>query len=99
WDTTLPPPSLPEGPLRGLVPRAILLGVLTDGLLAISRAQRARWRAIQIVRGYLTLDHAALLCGTTVDDLRWRLGQAGRTTRIGDDGREHVALADLNDLM
>jgi hypothetical protein len=99
WDTTLPPPSLPEGPLRGLVPRAILLGVLTDGLMAISRARRARWRAIQIVGGYLTLDDAAPLCGTKVDDLRRRLGRAGRTTQIGDDGREHVALADLNDLI
>jgi hypothetical protein len=98
WDTTLPP-SLPEGPLRGLVPRASLLGVLTDGLMAISRAQRARWRAIRIVDGYLTLDDAALLCGTTVDDLRRRLGRAGRTTRLGDDGREQVALDDLDDLM
>lgn len=99
WDTTLPPPSLPEGPLRGLVPRAILLGALTDGLLAISRAQRARCRAIRIVAGYLTLDDAVLLCGTTVDDLRSRLGRAGRTTRIGDDGRKYVALADLHDLI
>jgi hypothetical protein len=99
WDTTLPPPSLPEGPLRGLVPRAILLAVLADGLMAISRAPRARWRALQIVDGYLTLDDAALLCGTTVNDLRRRLGRAGRTTRLGDDGREHVALDDLDDLM
>lgn len=99
WDTTLPPPSLPEGPLRGLVPRAILLGVLTDGLLVISRAQRARWRAIQIVGGYLSLEDAAVMCGTTVDDLRRRLGHAGRTTRIGDDGRERVALVDLEELL
>jgi hypothetical protein len=99
WDTTLPPPSLPEGPLRGLVPRAILLGVLTDGLLAISRAQRARWRAVKIVGSYLTLEDAARLCGTTVDDLRRRLGRAGRTTRLSNDGREHVAFADLDDLI
>ena len=96
WDTTLPPPSLPEGPLRGLVPRVILLGMLTDGLMAISRAQRARWRAIQIADGYLSLDDAAVLCGTTVDDLRRRLGRAGRTTQIGNDGREHLALDDLD---
>ena len=99
WDTTLPPPSLPEGPLLGLVPRAILLAVLADGLMAISRAQRAEWRALQVVDGYLTLDDAALLCGTTVDDLRRRLGRAGCTTRLGDDGREQVALDDLDDLM
>jgi len=99
WDTTLPPPNLPEGPLRGLVPRAILLGVLTDSLQALSRAQRARWRAIRIVGGYLTLEDATLLCGTTADDLRRRLGQAGRTARIDDNGHERVALADLEDLM
>jgi hypothetical protein len=72
WDTTLPPPSLPEGPLRGLVPRAILLGVLTDGLMAISRAQRARWRAIQTVDGYLSLDDAAVLCAP-----RWTICDGG----------------------
>ncbi|HEY3231654.1 MAG TPA: hypothetical protein VGJ87_20665 [Roseiflexaceae bacterium] len=99
WDTTLPPPSLPDGPLRGLVPHAILLGVLTDGLMAISRARRARWHAIQIVGGYLTLEDAALLCGTTVGDLRRRLGRAGRTTQIGGDGSERVVLANRNDLI
>jgi hypothetical protein len=98
WDTTLPP-SLPEGPLRGLVPRAMLLAVLADGLMAISRAQRAAWRVIQIVGGYLTLDDAAVLCSTTVDELRQRLGRAGRTAQIADDGRERVTLADLNDLI
>lgn len=37
WDTTLPPPTLPEGLARGLGPRLVLLALLTDALLTIRR--------------------------------------------------------------
>lgn len=36
WDHTLPPISLPDGPVRWLVPRLVLLGVLAD-LLGVLR--------------------------------------------------------------
>ena len=98
WDHTLPPPNLPNGALRALIPRLILLGVFVDGLVLTRREHQTRLRQIQIRNGYLTLDDAALLCRISVDDLRAWLAQAGRTTKIGEDGGEQVALADLDEL-
>jgi hypothetical protein len=95
WDHTLPPPSLPEGPLRELVPRVILFWLFAEGVLSFQRTRKPRWRAVQIRGRRLTLEHAAMLLATSPDDLRRRLEQAGRTISIGEDGQEWLTLDDL----
>jgi hypothetical protein len=99
WDHTLPPPSLPEGPLRELIPRIILLWLFADIMLTTQRSGKARWRAIQIRGRRLALEDAAMLLMTTPDDLRHQLARAGRATRIGEDGREWLTLDDVRALM
>jgi hypothetical protein len=99
WDHTLPPPSLPEGPLRELIPRLILLWLFAEGVLSIQRSRKTRWRAVQIRGRRLTLADAALLLATTPDDLRQRLGRAGRTIGVGEDGQEWLTLDDLRAIM
>jgi hypothetical protein len=95
WDHTLPPPSLPEGPLRELIPSLILLWLFAEGALSFQRSRGARWRTVQIRGRRLTLEDAALLLSIAPDDLRRRLGQAGRTIGIGEDGQEWLTLDDL----
>jgi hypothetical protein len=99
WDHTLPPPSLPEGPVRELLPRLILLWLFIEGVLSFQRSRKTRWRAVQIRGRRLTLEDAAVLLAVTPDDLRRRLGQAGRAIRTGDDGQEWLTLDDLRAIM
>jgi hypothetical protein len=99
WDHTLPPPSLPEEPLRELIPRIILLWLFADAVLTVQRFGKGRWRAIQIRGRTLTLEDAAMLLATTPDDLRRQLDQVGRAPRIGEDGQERLTLDDLKALI
>jgi hypothetical protein len=99
WDHTLPPPSLPEGPLRELIPRIILLWLFAEGMLTLQRSRKTRWRTIQIRGRTLTLEDAAVLFATTPDDLRQRLGRVGRAPGIGEDGQERLTLDDLRAIM
>ncbi|HET9224660.1 MAG TPA: hypothetical protein VFO07_19260 [Roseiflexaceae bacterium] len=99
WDHTLPPPNLPEGPLRELVPRLILLWLFAEGVLSFQRSRKMRWRAVQIRGRRLTLEDAATLLATTPADLRQRLGQAGRAIHIGEDGQEWLTLDDVRAIM
>jgi hypothetical protein len=99
WDTTLPPPTLPEGPLRAIIPGSLLLLLLVDSTLTLQRWRQTRWRTIQIRGRTLMLDDAAALLRTTPDDLRRQLARAGRPARSGEDGHERVTLDDLNALL
>jgi hypothetical protein len=42
WDITLPPPTLPGGTLRAIVPRLVLLGSLVDFFSLLRRHQILR---------------------------------------------------------
>jgi hypothetical protein len=99
WDHTLPPPSLPEGPLRELIPSLILLWLFAEGVFSFQRSRRTRWHAVQIRGRRLTLEDAAMLLTTTPDNLRRRLGQVGRAPRIGEDGQEWLTLDDVRAIM
>jgi hypothetical protein len=95
WDTTLPPPSLPEGPLRQIVPRVLLVGLLTDFLITLRRAHVQARRPPLFRADRVPLATAARILHTTEAELRTRLHQAGRTTSRGVDGNEELTLDDL----
>src|SRR5687767_10539130 len=60
WDTTLPPPNLPEGGFRQFIPHAVLVGLLVDLVLVLWPTRQPPRRATPVRGGYLTLDGAAL---------------------------------------
>ncbi len=100
WDTTLPPPSLPEGQLRAALPRLALLGILADGLLLL---QRRGWRPrslprpavrVPVRRGLLPLEEVALLFQISAAELRDRLAEAGAAP-VWSAGEEAIRLVDL----
>lgn len=108
WDTTLPPPTLPEGQARGVVPRLVLLALLTDALLSIRRhlrrasvvrlvrralAQLAR--AIPVRNGLVPLVAIAELFEVTPDELVARLRRRGRRPVDTPDRGASLWLADL----
>jgi hypothetical protein len=95
WDTTLPPPSPPEGPLRQIVPRLLLVGLLTDYLITLRRAHLQARRPPLFRGDRVPLAAAARILHTTEADVRVRLHQAGRTTSRGVDGNEELTLDDL----
>jgi len=99
WDHTLPPPSLPEGPLREIIPCIILLWLFAEGLLIMQQARKERWRVIQIRGRTLTLEDAAVLLATSPDDLRKRLRRVGRAPGIGEDGQERLTLDDVQAIL
>ena len=96
WDTTLPPPSLPEGLLRALIPRVVLVGLLADVFVSVRRATHRHPRnATRLYGSYMELDGCARVLSITAADLRVRLRRAGRTTRVTKAGVEFLSLDDL----
>jgi hypothetical protein len=95
WDTTLPPPSLPDGWPRVLIPSLVLLGLLIDYVYTVHRMLVARGRSTTRYRATIALDHAAQLLGVPVTDLRIRLQQHRCVISIDDAGQESVCLDDL----
>jgi len=95
WDTTLPPPTLPGGVLRDYLPRVVVVGMLIDLVATIPQPRTTPPRAVQIRAGFLSIEDAAALLGITVDDVRMRLQQAGRTTSSIADGDEALSLDDV----
>jgi hypothetical protein len=95
WDTSLPPPSLPEGPLRELVPRLVLIGLVADMLISVRGLQQSPSKRTPIRGGRIQLDGAALVLDTTPDDLRTRLKRIERSTIMSEDGEEYLSLDDL----
>jgi hypothetical protein len=108
WDTTLPPPSLPEGLLRAVVPRLALLGIAVDAALLLRRYCEAKlWkrrgrpvpphsfrRRILVRQGIVPLDEVAQLFHVSVDALRIRLEGAGGAP-VWYAGREYLRLGDV----
>ena len=98
WDNKLPPPSLPEGTLRALVPLAVI-GVLAVDLVLTHTRHTRRYKSkrsgITVTGGYVGLDEAARFFNVTPRDLRSRLEHARTDWVVGMDGYEYVALTDV----
>jgi hypothetical protein len=95
WDTTLPPPSLPDGWPRVLIPGLVLLGLLIDYAYTVQRVRQARGRSTPRHRAPVALDEAAQLLGIPVTTLRLRLQERRCVITIDDTGQESVCLDDL----
>jgi hypothetical protein len=95
WDTTLPPPSLPDGWPRVLIPSLVLLGLLIDYAYTIQRVRQANRRSTPRHRAPVALDDAAQLLGIPVTNLRIRLQERRCVIIIDDTGQESVCLDDL----
>jgi hypothetical protein len=99
WDTSLPPPSLPEGPVRHVVPLILLLGLLIDCSITIRRSRRPSGYAPLFDGDQLPLTTAARILTSTPEAVRTRLRHLGRTTIIADDGTEYLVLDDISALI
>jgi hypothetical protein len=95
WDTTLPPPSLPDGWPRVLIPGLVLAGLLIDYARTVLRVRRSRGRSTASRRGRLALDDAARLLGIPVTELRVRIQERGHVIAIDAAGQEYVSLDDV----
>jgi hypothetical protein len=95
WDTTLPPPSLPDGWPRVLIPGLVLLGLLIDYAYAVQRVRRTRGRSTPSQFHPIALDDAARLLGIPVTNLRLRLQERRFAIIIDATGQEYVSLDDV----
>ena len=96
WDTTLPPPSLPDGPLRRLIPHAVLIGLLADLFVSLRRrAHRPLRNATRVYGGYMELEGTARVLAIPAHELRGRLRRAGRIILVSKNGAEYLSLDDL----
>lgn len=95
WDSTLPPPSLPYGPLRILIPGLILFGLLVDCVMTMWYIRYLRSRTVQIRQGSIRFDDAALLLRSSPEELRVQLQRHGRTIKVDAQGHEELSLNDL----
>lgn len=95
WDTTLPPPSLPDGWPRVLIPGLVLLGLLIDYAYTVQRVRQAYRRSTARHRAPVALDDAAQLLGIPVTNLRIRLQERRCVIIIDTTGREYLSLDDL----
>jgi hypothetical protein len=97
WDTTLPPPSLPNGWPRLLIPRLVLISLLVDYALVMHRVRQARKNAGNIQRR-IALDDAASLLGLSTAELRQHMQKQRRPIVIDAAGLEQVSLDDVEAL-
>jgi hypothetical protein len=95
WDTTLPPPSLPDGWPRVLIPGLVLVGLLIDYAYTVRCVRQARGRSTPRHRATVALDDAAQLLGIPVTNLRIRLQERRCAITLDDAGQESVCLDDL----
>jgi hypothetical protein len=98
WDTTLPPPTLPQGKVRFLLPLVVVLIVTAHSIWV------ARHTIIQLrfhrptTQEYLHLTYAATLLELSEDAVRARLQRIGSTTQL-HAGQEYIAVDDVCDLL
>jgi hypothetical protein len=98
WDTTLPPPSLPEGWPRVFIPSLVLLGLMIDYARTVQHVRHLRRRSTRTHRYPVALDEAARLLGIPLADLRRRIQKRKYAITIDSAGREYVVLDDLRAL-
>jgi hypothetical protein len=94
-DTTLPPPNLPSGWPRQIIPRLVLLGLLADCLRPVLR-RRSLHRSVAGSGQQLALADAARLLGLTERELRIRLQRRRIGITIDTFGCEYVSADDLH---
>jgi hypothetical protein len=95
WDPSLPPPHLPEGHTRGLLPLSLIVAIIADVLL-LGRAGSLFAPQRMIVRaGCVDLVEAAYFFRRDPDELRGQLQRRGYPILSSDDGSELVGLDDL----
>jgi hypothetical protein len=98
WDSNLPPPSLPEGTLRVLVPLIVIGALIVDLVLTHTRHTKrytSKRSGITVTGGYVGLEEAARFFNLAPHDLRSRLEHARTDWVVGMDGYEYVALTDV----
>ena len=98
WDTTLPPPTLPEGMARLAVPLVVLLAVTTHWVWMAGRMLVRRRSRRHTAQEYMTLARAAILLKMSHEQISTRLRQLGGSTQVRD-GQEYIAVDDLCDLV
>jgi hypothetical protein len=77
WDTTLPPPTLPEGIGRHLLVRLLLIGLLADTVRRLHRKPQPPLVTSPVRDDLIQLTRAARLLQTTPQALQERLQQLG----------------------
>lgn len=78
WDTTLPPPSLPDGLLRGVAPRLVLLALLID--LVVWQGRNGLLLAGALVRHFRSIGATQHATGVQKE---LRLDPARRNGQLG----------------
>jgi hypothetical protein len=92
WDVSLPPPTLPHGVLRTLVPKLVMVGILSHMLLRTRSQPIPPQRRVRVLHGYSDLLEVANLFGRSPAMIRERLRPYPLAIHVADDGREYVSL-------
>jgi hypothetical protein len=95
WDTTLPPPTLPDGPIRVALPLTMLVGIVVDVGLLLWQTARLHRRFIHAYAGRVALVDAARIAGISPEALRIYCRRTGRSVSIDATGMEELRLADV----
>ena len=95
WDATLPPPTLPDGPIRVALPLTMLLGIVVDVGLLLWQMVRPHERFVHAYAGRVALVDAARIAGISSEALRLFWRRTGRPILIDAIGREELWLADV----
>ena len=95
WDSTLPPPSLPDGPIRVALPLALLAGIVVDVGLLLWQTVRPHRRFVHTYAGRVTLVDAARIAGISPEVFRQHYRRTGRPIILDSTGREELLLADV----
>jgi hypothetical protein len=92
WDVSLPPPTLPHGVLRTLVPKLVMVGILSHMLLRARPQPIPAQRRVRVLHGYSDLVEVADLFGRSPAMIRDRLRPYPLAIYVADDGCEYVSL-------
>jgi hypothetical protein len=95
WDATLPPPTLPDGPIRVVLPLTILVGIVVDVGLLLWQTARPHQRFVHAYAGRVALVDAARIAGISPEALRMDCRHTGRPILTDGTGREELWLADV----
>jgi hypothetical protein len=95
WDHSLPPPSLPDGAIRHMLPRLVFVWLVADIVMAVWTRRHAAYPATHAGLEYIALDDVAALLGTDSATLRRYAQRAGWPIMLDAAGRPYLARTDL----
>jgi hypothetical protein len=95
WDSTLPPPTLPDGPIRVALPLTMLIGIVVDVGLLLWQTARPHQRFVHAYAGRVALVDAARIAGISPEAFRMYCRRTGRPIIIDATGMEELWLADV----